>query len=223
MAWFENLGAGEFATSVDHHGHGIGRCVDPRSRRRLETATADVLVASGRAISGSLGTRTSAAERSAARQIVTASVSRPQAVYCGGPRRGRRPRRALREHVGPQDRLVREPRRRRVPAPAGDHDLRDCWAKDVYAADLDGDGDLDVLATASERRSQDRCGTRTSAEASFGAQRGTHDLGGARQSPCSRRTSTETATPDVLSASFWDNKLAWYENLGAGGVRRAAA
>ena len=33
-------------------------------------------------------------------------------------------------------------------------------------------------------------------------------------SPSSRRTWTETGTLDVLSASYYDNKIAWYENQG---------
>jgi len=93
-------------------------------------------------------------------------------------------------------------------------------ARNVYAADLDGDGDMDVL---SDSNYGDKIGwyENTDGQGSFSVQqiistnvddiRSIHatDLDG-------------NGVIDVLSASFDDNKIAWYENLHPLGVNENA-
>ena len=85
------------------------------------------------------------------------------------------------------------------------------WPTSAFAADLDGDGDMDVL-TASGEGDKIAWYENTDGAGTFGPQRViTLDADGA--------TSVYTADLDgdgdldVLSASFSDNKIAWYENI----------
>ena len=86
------------------------------------------------------------------------------------------------------------------------------YPRHVYAADLDGDGDLDVLSASA---GDDTIAWYENTGTGFGPQQvisttadwvnwiEAHDLDG-------------DGDPDVIAASSQDNKIAWYENLGAG-------
>jgi len=86
----------------------------------------------------------------------------------------------------------------------------------VYAADIDGDGDMDVLSAS---RGDDKIAwyENTDGQGNFGAQQ--------IITTNARMTESVYATDidgdgdmDVLSASRLDDKIAWYENLGVLGV-----
>ena len=90
-------------------------------------------------------------------------------------------------------------------------------ALSVYAADVDGDGDIDAL----------------SASAGIGNKIAWYENVGGGGTSWTLRTISTTADGstsvyaadvdddgdlDALSASFWDDKIAWYENVGGGGT-----
>ena len=83
-------------------------------------------------------------------------------------------------------------------------------ARDVYAADLDGDGDMDVL---SDSNYGDKIGwyENTDGQGSFSVQQiistNVVDIRSIHATDLD-----EDGDMDVLSASYWDNKIAWYEN-----------
>ena len=87
----------------------------------------------------------------------------------------------------------------------------------MFAADVDGDGDLDVLSAS-------LYDDKIAWYENDGSQNFTrpHDHHRRRRgrSACSRRTWTATATWTSLSASFNDDKIAWYENDGSQNVHR---
>ena len=86
----------------------------------------------------------------------------------------------------------------------------------VVAADVDGDGDLDVLSASEIDRkvawyeNLDGAGT-------FGAQRVISTLANGVRSVFAADLDGD-GDLDVVSASYLDNKLAWYENLDGGGT-----
>jgi len=86
-------------------------------------------------------------------------------------------------------------------------------ARSVYATDLDGDGDADVLSASfadSKIAWYENLGG-----GAFGAQQViTTTADGANTVYATDLDGDGDA--DVLSASFWDDKIAWYENLGGG-------
>ena len=84
-------------------------------------------------------------------------------------------------------------------------------AIDVYAADLDGDGDLDVLAAAKQ---DDRIVWYKNLDGlgSFGTQQIITTLTDGANSVYAIDIDGD-GDIDVLSSSFNDNKIAWYENL----------
>ena len=95
----------------------------------------------------------------------------------------------------------------------------------VYAIDLDDDGDVDVLS-ASQTDDKIACYDNLG-NGLFGAQRLlTGPLGTISSADGARSVYAADldgdGDPDVLSASQFDNKIAWYENLGNGslGVQR---
>ena len=85
-------------------------------------------------------------------------------------------------------------------------------AYSVFAADVDGDGDTGrpLRVLLSTTRSP---GTRTTAART--SRRTPSPPPPTAPTACLRRTWTATATLDVLSASFYDDKIAWYENDGS--------
>ena len=87
------------------------------------------------------------------------------------------------------------------------------WAVSVYACDLDGDGDADVLSASGL---DDKIAWYENlGGGSFGAQQviTTAAAGGGSVRACDLDGDGDA---DVLSASHWDDKIAWYENLGGG-------
>jgi len=98
------------------------------------------------------------------------------------------------------------PQQEIINIPSGDENF-------VYAADLDGDGDMDVLSVsvlASMIAWYENLG-----EAIFGPQQVITNLLQGAQSIYIADLDGDTDL-DVLSASLWDGKIAWYENLGGG-------
>jgi hypothetical protein len=88
-------------------------------------------------------------------------------------------------------------------------------ARSVFAADVDGDGDLDVLS-ASAGDDKIAWYENTDAAGSFGAQQVISTLANGAFSVCSADVDGD-GDWDVLSASQFDGKIAWYENTDAAG------
>ncbi len=84
----------------------------------------------------------------------------------------------------------------------------------VHAADLDNDGDMDVLSASFI---DDKIAWYENINGDFGNQ---HIITTMADGPCSIYTSDmdHDGDMDVLSASFWDNKIAWYENTDSRGT-----
>lgn len=85
------------------------------------------------------------------------------------------------------------------------------WAKSVFAADLDGDGDQDVMS-ASELDNKVAWYENIDGQGTFGTPQ---ILTNAVDSPQAIRSVDldKDGDFDILSASFGDNKIAWYENM----------
>ena len=83
-------------------------------------------------------------------------------------------------------------------------------AKSVYASDLDGDGDLDVLSASSDDNKI--AWYENDSSGSFGAQQIISAGANEAQSVYACDLDGDSDM-DVLSASWGDNKIAWYENL----------
>jgi hypothetical protein len=89
------------------------------------------------------------------------------------------------------------------------------WAFSVYATDIDGDGDMDVFS-ASSLDDKIAWYENTNGQGSFGAQQiFTTNADGA--SSVYATDIDGDGDMDVLSASFWDDKIAWYENTNGQG------
>ena len=85
----------------------------------------------------------------------------------------------------------------------------------MFAADLDSDGDLDVLS-ASEENHDAIVWCANDGSGQFGPQQViTTEAGGGLQSVYAADLDGD-GDPDVLSASYNDNKIAWYANDGTG-------
>ena len=88
-------------------------------------------------------------------------------------------------------------------------------AKSVYAADLDGDGDADVLSAS--QLDGKIAWHETLGGGAFGVQQViTTTAGGALSVHATDLD--EDGDADVLSASAWHDKITWYENLGGGAL-----
>jgi len=84
-------------------------------------------------------------------------------------------------------------------------------ARSVFASDIDGDGDMDVLSAS---RSDDKIAwyENMDGHGSFGTQQIISDLADGAQWVIAADLDGDKDM-DVLSASEFDNKIAWYENL----------
>ena len=115
--------------------------------------------------------------------------------------------------------MVRERRQRKLHGAHDQHD-RPILRHSVHAADLDGDGDMDVLS-ASARSSATRLhGMRTMAvRTSRNCRRSSTTDDGVNER-CLLRMWTGTATWMCSARRTYDDKIAWYENDGSGTLRR---
>ena len=207
IAWYENDGSQNFTPHTDHHRRrrGLPRVRGGRGRRRRHRRPLRVGYDDKIAWYENDGSQNFTRPHDHHRR------QRGLQRVRGGRGRRRRHGRPLRVALRRQDRLVRERRQPELhgrtpspPPPTG--------PSRVFAADVDGDGDMDVLSASCVRR-QDR----------LVRERRQPELHGRTRSPppptgpaaCSRRTWTATATLDVLSASLNDDKIAWYENDGS--------
>jgi len=86
----------------------------------------------------------------------------------------------------------------------------------VYAKDIDGDGDLDVLS-ASEVDDKIAWYENITGQGDFGEQNIISSLADRARSVYSIDIDND-GDNDVFSASLWDNKIAWYENLDGQGA-----
>ena len=83
----------------------------------------------------------------------------------------------------------------------------------VYAADIDGDGDLDVLSTNASSATADVVWyENTDGQGNFGFQQIITNFALIASRAIAADIDND-GDMDVLSASFGDNKIAWYENL----------
>ncbi len=89
-------------------------------------------------------------------------------------------------------------------------------ANSVYAADIDGDGDMDVLS-ASENDDKIAWYENTDGNGTFGAQQVITTNAGGADSVYVADIDGD-GDMDVLSASFYDSKIAWYENTDGAGT-----
>jgi hypothetical protein len=89
-------------------------------------------------------------------------------------------------------------------------------AVSVYATDIDGDGDMDVLS-ASQLDNKIAWYENTNGQGSFGAQQIITTNADVAFSVYATDIDGD-GDMDVLSASWLDDKIAWYENLGVLGV-----
>jgi hypothetical protein len=94
-------------------------------------------------------------------------------------------------------------------------------ARSVYAADLDGDGDQDVLAACFANQADGRILWFENQGGSFGPQNliSTTALGAFAVHSADLDADGDL---DVVSASYYDDKIAWYENDGAGNFQPEA-
>jgi len=90
------------------------------------------------------------------------------------------------------------------------------YAVSIYSADIDGDGDMDVLSASS---SDDKIAwyENTDGNGIFGPQNVITTAANGAQSVYSADLDGD-GDMDVLSASFSDNKIAWYENTDGNGT-----
>ncbi len=88
--------------------------------------------------------------------------------------------------------------------------------RDAYAADIDGDGDIDVLS-ASYNDDEIAWYENTDGMGSFGGQQIISSEAEGAQSVYAIDVDAD-GDMDVLSASFNDDKIAWYENIDGTGV-----
>ncbi len=88
------------------------------------------------------------------------------------------------------------------------------WAQSVFAADVDGDGDLDVLSAS---LSDDKIAwyENTDGAGTFGAQQVISTAGNGAKSVFAADIDGD-GDMDVLAASEYDDKIAWYPNTGGG-------
>jgi len=89
------------------------------------------------------------------------------------------------------------------------------WGEDVFAADLDGDGDLDALS-ASYWDDKIAWYENTDGAGSFGTQLVISTAADGAQSVFAADVDGD-GDLDVLSASIYDDKIAWYENTNGAG------
>jgi len=89
------------------------------------------------------------------------------------------------------------------------------YPSSVYATDIDGDGDNDVLSTSGDSPSGDDkiAWYRNNGDGNFGPQRIITTVANGARSVYAEDLDGD-GDMDVLSASWEDNKIAWYENDG---------
>ena len=92
------------------------------------------------------------------------------------------------------------------------------WASSVHAADIDGDGDVDVLSASYSLDNTDIAWyENTDGKGSFGEQRGITTVARGAYSVYAADVDGD-GDLDVLSASRIDAKIAWYENIDGKGT-----
>ena len=84
-------------------------------------------------------------------------------------------------------------------------------AESVYAADLDDDGDMDVLSASSDWKSSKIAWYENDGTGLFGPQQVITTTADGAESVYAADLDGD-GDMDVLSASFYDDKIAWYEN-----------